>query len=352
MFRSGTVARIVGMPVATLRIWEQRYQAVRPTTAATGHRLYSEADIERVTLLRRLTEQGHAIGLLAALEIEQIRELMHASTVASSTHGSDAPSQQAAVRIVVVGQALAQRLQRSVDRQPEGLALHWVGVFDSLADAAQAAERSAEPGVDLLLWRAANLQPGVRHELHNAQEAWRAHAAAVVYRYSSAAGRAELTSTGAALFYEPADDEALVHWLASFKRSATPTGNAASAPDLAQSGAIDLEEQLVSAPRFADLALTEFAGLSSAMACECPSHLAELLLQISNFEAYSGDCANQNAADAQLHAYLQRVAGVARMLFETALERVAVAEGLPMPDRPGANAFSAAANGRLKPTVS
>ena len=54
-------------------------------------------------------------------------------------------------------------------------------------------------------------------------------------------------------------------------------------------------------------------------------------MQISNLETYSRDCANRSAADAQLHAYLQRVAGTARMLFETALEHVAVAEGLPMP---------------------
>ena len=77
-YRSGAVARIAGMPVATLRIWEQRYQAVRPVTAASGHRLYSSSDVERATLLRRLTAQGHAIGLLATLETEQMREMLNA----------------------------------------------------------------------------------------------------------------------------------------------------------------------------------------------------------------------------------------------------------------------------------
>jgi hypothetical protein len=52
--------------------------------------------------------------------------------------------------------------------------------------------------------------------------------------------------------------------------------------------------------------------------------------KISNFETYSGECANRSAADAKLHAYLQQVAGAARMLFETALEHVAIAEGLPL----------------------
>ena len=58
---------MANMPVATLRIWEQRYQAVHPATAASGHRLYSPADVQRVLMLRQLTEQGHAIGTLAVV---------------------------------------------------------------------------------------------------------------------------------------------------------------------------------------------------------------------------------------------------------------------------------------------
>ena len=54
-------------------------------------------------------------------------------------------------------------------------------------------------------------------------------------------------------------------------------------------------------------------------------------MQLSNFEAYSADCANRSQADAELHAYLQRVAGVSRALFESALERVARQEGLTLP---------------------
>ncbi len=353
-FRSGAVARMAGMPVATLRIWEQRYQAVRPTTAASGHRLYSAADVERVTMLRRLTEKGHAIGLLAALDIEQMREMMHAPRFAGSVSGSDVLPHPAGMRIVVVGRALAHRLHRLVDRLPGVLALRWVSVFDSLADAEREARRAAEPeaGVDLLLWQAASLQPGARHDLRRAQDAWRAHAAAVVYRYSSAAGRAELTEARTALFHEPADDESLGQWLAALQPMSTQVGPSRKSPDLAPSAAMSLADQFVSAPRFADVGLTEFAGLSSAMACECPSHLAELLLQISNFEIYSGECANRSETDAQLHAYLQRVAGAARMLFETALEQVALAEGLPLPDSPDADAFSAATGARPAPAAS
>lgn len=340
IFRSGAVARMAGMPVATLRVWEQRYQAVKPTTAASGHRLYSTADIERVTLLRRLTEQGHAIGVLAARDVEQLRGLMNIPLFADPSISSDRAPQPTTLRIVVVGQALATRVRRSVGRERKGLVLHCVGVFDSLAQAAQAAQasqaaqHSVEPGVDLLLWQASSLQTGTLPELRAAQKAWHAQLAAVSYRFTSAAGRTELLDAGVAVFHEPADDESLHQWLASLKRNAAPADKAFSSVAPVGIDALGFPNHHVTAPRFGDLALTEFAWLTSEMACECPSHLAELLLQISTFETYSSECANRSEADARLHAYLQRVAGAARMLFETALEHVAVAEGLPLPPAP------------------
>ena len=84
------------------------------------------------------------------------------------------------------------------------------------------------------------------------------------------------------------------------------------------------------ARRFDDATLAEFAGLSSDVACECPSHVADLLMQIASFERYSAHCASRNPEDLELHTSLQRVAGAARILFETALQRVAAAEGLPL----------------------
>jgi hypothetical protein len=96
-------------------------------------------------------------------------------------------------------------------------------------------------------------------------------------------------------------------------------------------GALGLAAGPVPARRFDDATLTEFAGLSSSVGCECPGHVAELLMQIGSFERYSASCASRSPADAELHVHLQRVAGAARMLFEAALERVAKAEGLALP---------------------
>jgi DNA-binding transcriptional MerR regulator len=344
-FRSGAVARMTGMPVSTLRIWEQRYQAVGPTTAPSGHRLYSVADVERVMVLRELTQHGHAIGSLAALNIEQLQNLARTRANATTTTAASAkPSVHSApLRIVVVGQAMAQRLRRPavVKRWPGPLQI--VGAYDSLNEALQAAERPAAAPIDLFLWHASSLQADAASDLAAAQAAWHAREAAVAYRFAGAAARDALVSAGASVVREPADDGALVTWLSSFGSAPNPARSAQSRTKTSGDAdgrgidrlldALTLSAGAMALParRFDDTALTKFAGLSSNLVCECPGHVAELLMQVASFESYSAHCANSSLADAELHSYLQRVAGAARLLFESALERVALAEGLALP---------------------
>jgi len=70
------VARRTGLLPATLRAWERRYQIVVPFRSDTGRRLYSDDDVERLTLLRELTEVGRSIGSVAELTNEEARRLL------------------------------------------------------------------------------------------------------------------------------------------------------------------------------------------------------------------------------------------------------------------------------------
>jgi MerR family transcriptional regulator, light-induced transcriptional regulator len=72
----GAVARKTGLSVHTLRAWERRYEVVKPQRSGGGTRLYSNADISRLRLLRRATEAGHPIGQVAALPVESLREVL------------------------------------------------------------------------------------------------------------------------------------------------------------------------------------------------------------------------------------------------------------------------------------
>lgn len=69
------VAKITGISLDTLRAWERRYKAVVPQRSGRG-RLYSGADIERLMLLNKLVQDGHAIGGVAFLSNQELQNLL------------------------------------------------------------------------------------------------------------------------------------------------------------------------------------------------------------------------------------------------------------------------------------
>lgn len=62
LFPIREVSRLTGINPVTLRAWERRYGLIQPTRTASGHRLYSMSDIERVRNIRAWTERGVAVS--------------------------------------------------------------------------------------------------------------------------------------------------------------------------------------------------------------------------------------------------------------------------------------------------
>jgi DNA-binding transcriptional MerR regulator/methylmalonyl-CoA mutase cobalamin-binding subunit len=73
------VARLTGLSAHVIRIWEQRYRAVEPHRTATKRRLYSQREIDRLNLLRDVTQAGHSIGQVAQLPTDKLRKLVAGS---------------------------------------------------------------------------------------------------------------------------------------------------------------------------------------------------------------------------------------------------------------------------------
>jgi len=70
------VTQRTGLSTHVVRIWEKRYGAVKPKRTGTNRRLYSDAEIERLTLLRLATVAGHSIGSIANLPLERLKVLV------------------------------------------------------------------------------------------------------------------------------------------------------------------------------------------------------------------------------------------------------------------------------------
>ncbi len=67
-------ARLTRLSVDTLRAWEKRYKVVKPARR-NGIRFYSDADIERISLLRQARENGYSIVQASQLSNKQLLAL-------------------------------------------------------------------------------------------------------------------------------------------------------------------------------------------------------------------------------------------------------------------------------------
>ncbi|KFC67900.1 MerR-family transcription regulator protein [Massilia sp. LC238] len=301
VYRAGTAARMAGLPVETLRVWERRYQISDTQRSMHGQRLYSAEQVERLALLKQLVDQGHGIGLLASLSRQQLESMLeqhNPGQVSLST---------VPIRAVVVGASLPRRLV-ALGADAIGLDLRL-----RCATLAELGQEDVDVDGEVLIVEKAELDDMVLPRI----EALRGRIPAailVLYRFSSGATIRALRNAGCLVARLPADLSELL----SLCRLAM------------QGERIPLSHTPppVHAPRYGDETLSMLAQTSGRLTCECPRHLAEVLMTVGSFERYSAQCALRSPEDAELHASLQRSAGQARALLEDALERLALAEGI------------------------
>jgi DNA-binding transcriptional MerR regulator/methylmalonyl-CoA mutase cobalamin-binding subunit len=77
-------ARRSGLSPHVIRVWERRYNAVEPARTGTNRRLYSDAEIERLNLLRHAIAAGHRIGNIAHLPVMELKRIVGESIEESS----------------------------------------------------------------------------------------------------------------------------------------------------------------------------------------------------------------------------------------------------------------------------
>jgi hypothetical protein len=189
-----------------------------------------------------------------------------------------------------------------------------VRVFDDLDDALSAA--SAEP-VKLALIKLNTLQPQMHQAILSLAARHHIGHTVVLYHFAPEGVVQAMRLSGITVRREPVSDTELSSVLAPLMLQ-----NQAKPPPWAPAP--------VAPRRYNDEVLARVASLPSTVMCECPRHVAELIAQLASFEEYSRQCLGGDAKDAALHAQLGRVSGMARAMFEVALEQVAAHEGIDL----------------------
>ncbi len=90
----GALSRATGIPVETLRTWENRYGFPVPDRKPSGHRVYAISSVARLRRIAEALSRGHRAREVVAASDDELVALLHSTAVAEAAGG--APSTLAA----------------------------------------------------------------------------------------------------------------------------------------------------------------------------------------------------------------------------------------------------------------
>ncbi len=315
LYGIGAVARLTGLTDHTIRVWERRYSAVVAQRAPNGRRVYSPADVEKLGLLKRLTDQGLSIGQIAAHSVDELREQAQSLNEFASTPAPDH------IGVAILGDFLPNQFAA----HEQDLAPVDVLVADNNRDRFVA--DLTRQSIDVVVLESPVLDKEVSKRLLDYMKQAGAARGVIVYGFGRARDIESARDSRIVVLRSPVDvDEVLAAVLRAYTPGKRARSRKAPRPD---GSAVEWDFGGPVAPRrFNNQQLTSLAQASTAIDCECPHHLAQLVGDLTAFEVYSANCANRDEEDAALHRYLHQTTAQARALIEIALERVAKAEGI------------------------
>ena len=306
LYRIGAVSRLTGIPADTLRIWERRYQLVDPERTEKGGRLYSQEDVTRLTMIKTLVDQGHAISTVANLNSRDLNDRLSRARPANLPElGSGRHD------VCIVGKAITVRANNT-EGLPDGLEL--AGTYTDLD-----AFLEDETLCDSLVIEFPFLDRHTVQRLQNPEIAQRAKYVVVVYAFSPSNILRQLQRLQIDTERAPITIDRI--WQLCAGRMPHPVDWTPSEfqPD-------NITGEPVPKRIFDSYQLARLSQMTSALKCECPNHMSSIIETLVAFEQYSTECENETRADAALHAYLHVMTAKARWLMEVALEKLAEVE--------------------------
>jgi methanogenic corrinoid protein MtbC1 len=85
-------SRLTAIELETLRMWERRYGFPRPGRTRGGARMYSEADVEALRLIRRALELGYRPGEVVGKSAEELSKLILVASQGSVPAAAQVPT--------------------------------------------------------------------------------------------------------------------------------------------------------------------------------------------------------------------------------------------------------------------
>jgi DNA-binding transcriptional MerR regulator len=276
LYKIGAVAKRTGITPECLRAWERRY-GLEPAERAGNTRFYSAGQVERLTTIKALLDQGHPISQVIHMPAEELERRLRPQRAARLD--------PATARVGLIGGPLVQAYRGAEDARLEAVG-EWASIADLRLD-------GSRPGIDCAVVYVPSLDP---QQVDLVREIFPGTTLVVLFKYA----------TGPDLEHFEAQDVPLLRWPAAWP--AVEALVSAAAPAVA-----DGER------RFTDEELLHIALMASRAGCECPADLVDLIGQLSAFAEHALRCQRADGSEQREHAAVAQWVGAARGQLENAL---------------------------------
>lgn len=308
-FAIGAVAKMTGLTVHNIRVWERRHNAIQAERTENGRRIYTQADINRLTLLRDCIRAGRSISTIATLSDEELENFLTEQNYDRHDPVQVHPRSRQELSIHLVGNfpGLVPDLQQ--------LGFQEITVWRHILDFEVNCRANT---IDLLICEVPTVAGDSASTMQSLITQHSVNRCFLIYRFGSDADLKSLSNLQIKLLKAPIQRSELIELLdQTFTQKPTISIQHQPATTSVVRIKTDYQEKIFSSE---DLAL--LTQIPSRLDCECPKHMSEILSSLNAFEEYSSVCSNKSAADAELHQEIRLVTASVRAQMELLLKKV------------------------------
>jgi len=293
LYRIGAVSKLTGVTVECLRAWERRY-GMRPAEKAGKTRFYSEAQIHRLTQIKRLIDQGHPIS--------QLIKLSDADLAHRLGQYSSAPTLSSRrLKVGLAGTAVLLAEERFADNNRLEILDRWSSV--EAFDGARLQPKSLQerPKLDVIVLEMPSLDIHIIDKYSKSID----ERVVVVYHFGTTNDLHIAAERGLDVVLWPSTWQQIEEaCLRSGRRSSTTAATQR---------------------RFSEEQLFHFATNTSIESCACPRDLVQLITQINAYAIHAERCGTVDTAANHFEIALE--ANAARACLENALSVIVEVDG-------------------------
>lgn len=299
-FEVGAVAKITGLSPNTIRTWERRKFIQAASRSETGRRRYSQEQVERLALIKKLTDLGDSISAVADLDLPDLRSrLLEYQT----RHTESTAQKKSEVRLYAVG----------------GKAKTWTTILPSRFRMVTGDD--SDPDLIVIDLDASPVE--CRRRVTLAAHEFPQVPIALIYDFAQRDLIRQFSDEGRFLIHVPCSPELLEHYLIAAMAKAS---HQSSPAEYDGTSSFDAPERL-----FSDKQLATIAASNPNIKCECPHHISALVSSLASFENYCRRCEVESPKDADIHSHLGGEIAKARSIVEEALLYLCQRDNLEIP---------------------